>query len=237
MAKNAVQVGTESYGLKHLEQLSGFERRGGIEQGAGAVVEYEQYMHDAASSVCSTTSRATTRMTSRRPWRCATGSWPRAVDLEWRDAVFEVDDARARHRRAGRGAAALDERRPGAPARRPAQLLAARALGEHRAEVRRRRRRTSPRSTPTRTSSPTCTFLGFEAVDEPRRRRSTNAIFTWPDAGGRSAFADQEDATCSSPASASSEGYGYVPSIDFDASRVATCAGGTATRSRRRCRR
>ena len=38
VAKNAVQVGTESYGLKHLERLSGFERHGGIEQGAGAVV-------------------------------------------------------------------------------------------------------------------------------------------------------------------------------------------------------
>ena len=44
IARNAVQVGTESYGLKYLERLSGFERRGGIEQGAGAVVEYDLYM-------------------------------------------------------------------------------------------------------------------------------------------------------------------------------------------------
>ena len=33
VAKNAFQVGTESYGLKSLEHLTGFERHGGIEQG------------------------------------------------------------------------------------------------------------------------------------------------------------------------------------------------------------
>ena len=44
VARNAVRVGTESYGLKYLERLAGFERHGGIDQGAGAVVEYEQYM-------------------------------------------------------------------------------------------------------------------------------------------------------------------------------------------------
>ncbi len=44
VSKNAFQVGTESYGLKSLERLTGFERRGGIEQGAGAVVEYDLYM-------------------------------------------------------------------------------------------------------------------------------------------------------------------------------------------------
>jgi len=44
VSKNAFQVGTESYGLKSLEHLTGFERRGGIEQGAGAVVEYDLWM-------------------------------------------------------------------------------------------------------------------------------------------------------------------------------------------------
>jgi predicted RecB family nuclease len=44
VAKNAVVVGTESYGLKYLERLANFERTGGIEQGAGAVVEYEEFM-------------------------------------------------------------------------------------------------------------------------------------------------------------------------------------------------
>ena len=44
VAKNAVRVGTESYGLKHLERLVGYRRSAGIEQGSGAVVEYEEWM-------------------------------------------------------------------------------------------------------------------------------------------------------------------------------------------------
>ncbi|MGC2174723.1 MAG: TM0106 family RecB-like putative nuclease [Acidimicrobiales bacterium] len=46
VAKNAVRVGTESYGLKHLECLVRFQRSAGIEQGSGAVVEYEEWMRD-----------------------------------------------------------------------------------------------------------------------------------------------------------------------------------------------
>lgn len=45
VARNSIQVGTESYGLKHLERLTAFERRHEIDQGAGAVVQYEHYMH------------------------------------------------------------------------------------------------------------------------------------------------------------------------------------------------
>jgi predicted RecB family nuclease len=44
VAKNAIRVGTESYGLKHLEHLVEYQRGAGIEQGAGAVVEYEEWM-------------------------------------------------------------------------------------------------------------------------------------------------------------------------------------------------
>jgi hypothetical protein len=44
VAKNAFQVGVESYGLKSLEALAEFERQGDIEKGVGAVVDYEQYM-------------------------------------------------------------------------------------------------------------------------------------------------------------------------------------------------
>jgi predicted RecB family nuclease len=46
VAKNAVRVGTESYGLKYLERLVGYVRSAGIEQGAGAVVEYEEWMRE-----------------------------------------------------------------------------------------------------------------------------------------------------------------------------------------------
>lgn len=44
VARNALQVGVESYGLKHLERLTSYERSHEIDQGAGAVVEYEDYM-------------------------------------------------------------------------------------------------------------------------------------------------------------------------------------------------
>jgi predicted RecB family nuclease len=51
VARNAIQVGTESYGLKSLERLTTFERGHDIDRGAGAVLEYERYMadHDPAN--------------------------------------------------------------------------------------------------------------------------------------------------------------------------------------------
>ncbi len=49
VARNAVQVGTESYGLKALERLTGYERGHDIDKGAGAVVEYERWMATGAA--------------------------------------------------------------------------------------------------------------------------------------------------------------------------------------------
>jgi predicted RecB family nuclease len=46
VVRGAIQVGVESYGLKYIERLTGFERSHDIDQGAGAVVEYEAYSHD-----------------------------------------------------------------------------------------------------------------------------------------------------------------------------------------------
>ena len=46
VVRNAVQVGTESYGLKPLEQLTDYRRGHDIERGSAAVVEYEQFMKD-----------------------------------------------------------------------------------------------------------------------------------------------------------------------------------------------
>jgi uncharacterized protein len=46
VARNAMLVGTEGYGLKYLERLTTYERGHEIDKGAGAVVEYEQYMRD-----------------------------------------------------------------------------------------------------------------------------------------------------------------------------------------------
>jgi predicted RecB family nuclease len=44
VSKNSFQVGVESYGLKSLETLAGYQRQGDIEKGVGAVVDYEEYM-------------------------------------------------------------------------------------------------------------------------------------------------------------------------------------------------
>mgnify|MGYP002629134214 CR=1 FL=1 len=46
VVKGAVRIGTESYGLKHVEQLTEYERGHDIDQGAGAVVEYERWMSE-----------------------------------------------------------------------------------------------------------------------------------------------------------------------------------------------
>jgi predicted RecB family nuclease len=44
VAINSFQVGVESYGLKSLEVLPGYQRHGEIEQGSGAVVDYDRYV-------------------------------------------------------------------------------------------------------------------------------------------------------------------------------------------------
>ena len=44
VVKNAYQIGIESYGLKNLERVTGFERTGEIHAGSGAVLLYEEYM-------------------------------------------------------------------------------------------------------------------------------------------------------------------------------------------------
>jgi predicted RecB family nuclease len=91
IAKNALQVGTESYGLKHLERLASFERRGGIEQGAGAVVEYEQFMQTGERDLLDNIARyneddvAATK--ALRDWLVQ----HRPVEVAWREAVLEEE--------------------------------------------------------------------------------------------------------------------------------------------------
>lgn len=46
VVRQSVRVGDESYGLKTLELVAGYERGHDIDQGAGAVVEYEAWMGD-----------------------------------------------------------------------------------------------------------------------------------------------------------------------------------------------
>jgi uncharacterized protein len=46
VARNAIQVGAESYSLKVIERLTEYQRSHVIDKGAGAVVTYERYMSD-----------------------------------------------------------------------------------------------------------------------------------------------------------------------------------------------
>lgn len=91
VARNSIQVGTESYGLKHLERLTDFERSHEIDQGAGAVVQYEHYMAkhdqddlDAIAAYNEDDVRATLAL---RDWLVD----HRPPGLPWRASVTEPD--------------------------------------------------------------------------------------------------------------------------------------------------
>ncbi len=88
VAKNAVRVGTESYGLKHLERLVGYQRSAGIDQGAGAIVEYEQWMRlgdgDLLGDIARYNRDDVRATRALRDWLVAR----RPRDLAWREAIF-----------------------------------------------------------------------------------------------------------------------------------------------------
>ncbi|MBK8334533.1 MAG: TM0106 family RecB-like putative nuclease, partial [Acidimicrobiaceae bacterium] len=86
---NAMQVGVESYGLKHIELLAAYERNHDIDQGAGAVVEYDAYCHDGEASRLTRIARYNeddVRATlALRDWLLT----QRPDDLPWRATVIE----------------------------------------------------------------------------------------------------------------------------------------------------
>jgi predicted RecB family nuclease len=91
VARNSIQAGTESYGLKHLERLTEFERRHTIDRGVGAVVQYERYMTesnqgdlDAVAAHNEDDVRATLAL---RDWLIA----HRPPDMAWRHAHIQPD--------------------------------------------------------------------------------------------------------------------------------------------------
>ena len=45
VVRHSIQAGVESYTLKQIERLTDYERSGAIEKGAGAVLEYENYLN------------------------------------------------------------------------------------------------------------------------------------------------------------------------------------------------
>jgi predicted RecB family nuclease len=97
IVKGAARIGTETYGLKHVEQLTAYVRGHDIDQGAGAVVEYERWMSEPDRA------RRDQRMLERiaayneddvratravRDWLVA----HRPADTEWRVPVLELTD-------------------------------------------------------------------------------------------------------------------------------------------------
>jgi uncharacterized protein len=91
VARNSIQVGTESYGLKALERLTDFQRSHDIDKGAGAVLQYERYMEHSDQAQLDSIAvyneddvRATMAL---RDWLVA----HRPSELAWRDSVFEPE--------------------------------------------------------------------------------------------------------------------------------------------------
>lgn len=91
VVRNAVQAGTESYGLKDLEPLTGYDRGHEIDQGSAAVVEYEQYMADGDQArldrIAAYNEDDVRSTLALRDWLVT----QRPGDLDWRSAVLEPD--------------------------------------------------------------------------------------------------------------------------------------------------
>jgi uncharacterized protein len=91
VVRNAVQVGSESYGLKDLERVTGYIRGHDIDQGSAAVVEYEEYMadHDEAhlGRIAAYNEDDVRSTLALRDWLCA-----RRPDLEWRAPRLEPEE-------------------------------------------------------------------------------------------------------------------------------------------------
>ena len=90
----SLQAGTESYGLKHLERLTGFERSDDMGAGSDAIVEYEKWMAsegkdqsclDRIAAYNEDDVRATQAL---RDWLIDN----RAESFEWRSSHIEVEE-------------------------------------------------------------------------------------------------------------------------------------------------
>lgn len=91
VARNALVVGTESYGLKHLERLTPYERGHDIDQGAGAVVEYEAFTttgdHSLLDRIAAYNEDDVRATRALRDWLVE-----RRPAASWRDAFLEPDE-------------------------------------------------------------------------------------------------------------------------------------------------
>jgi len=213
VAKNAFQVGTESYGLKSLEHLTGFVRHGGIEMGAGAVVVYDHYMTTKEPSLLEEIARYNeddvAATMALRDWIVER----RPEDLKWRDASLELyedplntDEMVERLKNFGEDS--------------PEHLLGD-LLNYWRRE---RRANTEPKFAEAASdfamlyNDPdyitNLSFQGFENVVS-RGAPAIDALYTWPEQTVSEVFGEKRRVLFTGVGI--ERGFGYLPTIDFEA--------------------
>ena len=213
VAKNALQVGTESYGLKHLERLTGYIRSGGIEKGAGAVVEYEEYMKTNGQQILDDIAiynrdDVIATMTLR-DWLVA----QRPGDLAWREPVLNVEDHEF-------DTDEIVERLKHFGEDSPEHLLGD-LLNYWRRE---RAANVTPKFAKAasdfaslygdRDYIANLSFVGFEEVGGRGGAMVKNAIFRWPHQVVDLAFRTKKSVLFTGVGV--EQGYGYLPSIDLE---------------------
>jgi uncharacterized protein len=212
VAKNALQVGTESYGLKSLEHLTGFVRHGGIEQGAGAVVVYDRYMTTKDPALLDEIARYNeddvAATMALRDWIVER----RPRDIDWRDAVLEEFDTSL-------DTDELVERLKNFGEHSPEHLLGD-LLNYWRRE---RVADTEPKFAEAATEFSALygdpdfianlTFLGFDDIVS-RGVAAKDAHFTWPEQPVNPVFGKKRNVLYTGVGV--ERGYGYLPNIDIE---------------------
>jgi uncharacterized protein len=213
VSRNALLVGTESYGLKYLERLTGFTRSGGIEQGAGAVVEYEKYMKTGSQQllddIASYNKDDVVATMALRDWLVGV----RPADLAWREAVLEREETELDTDELVEGLQRFDADGP--------EHLLGDLLNYWRRE---RSANLTPKFAEAasdfaslygdRDFIANLRFLGFEDVEGKGGVVVRNAIFTWPEQVVDSAFRIKKSVLYTGVGVQC--GFGYLPSIDLE---------------------
>ena len=213
VAKNALRVGTESYGLKYLERLAGFVRHGAIEQGAGAVVEYEQWMTSGRPELLDEIARYNeddvAATLALREWLVA----HRPIELPWRDAVLDVEEFGFDTDDLVEGLQQFGEHSP--------EHLLGDLLNYWRRE---RSANTTPKFAQAasefaalyddRDYIANLRFLGFEELENAKGFVTKNALFTWPSQNVDVKFTRQSSVLFTGVGV--EQGYGYLPDVDLE---------------------
>jgi uncharacterized protein len=213
VAKNALLAGTESYGLKNLERLAGFVRRGGIEKGAGAIVEYEQYMASKSVAILDEIARYNeddvAATLALREWLVE----QRSKDIPWRDAVLVVEEYGLDTDELVEGLQRFGEHSP--------EHLLGDLLNYWRRE---RSANTTPKFAQAATDFgalyddrdyiANLRFQGFEESLNARGVATKNALFSWPPQVVDQKFVRQCNVLFTGVGV--EQGYGYLPEVDLE---------------------